>query len=147
MAPTARVELELEKPLDEVFEQLLSFERYGEWNPFVVKVDGAPRAVEGARVVFHVRWPGGGEEKSDELVTRVQKGADSAEVAWRFQGLLSKFGLVRSERVQRLTRLSPTRTRYFTEEIFYGLLARFVPLAKVQAGFEAQIAAMAARVQ
>jgi len=48
----------------------------------------------------------------------------------------------RSERVQRLTRISPTRTRYFTEEIFHGLLARFVPVVRTFAPVVAGVSKM-----
>jgi hypothetical protein len=142
---SARVDVELERPLAEVFESLVNFADYPRWNPFVVKVEGADRAVVGAQVTFHVRWPDGGSATSGELVTRVNPPSEqalTADVVWRFTGLLPALGLVRAERVQHLTRLSPTRTRYESEEIFHGLLTRFIPLAKVQAGFEAQARAM-----
>lgn len=143
--PTARVETELELTLDEAFERLVDFSGYPGWNPFVVKVEGAPRAIEGARVRFTVRWPDGGGAHSGEVVTRVVGPSDSgtAEVAWRFTGPLAALGLVRAERIQVLTRISPSRTRYLSEERFFGLLAGLVPLARVQAGFEAQAAALA----
>jgi hypothetical protein len=142
MARVARVEVELERPIAEVFEKLVSFAEYPRWNPFVVKVDGAARAEVGAEVRFQVRWPGGGAATSGEVVTRVVPPGETAEVVWRFTGVLARFNLVRADRVQRLTRLSESRTRYESEEVFGGLLARFVPLARVQAGFEAQAAAM-----
>jgi len=145
---SARVDVELERPLAEVFESLVNFADYPRWNPFVVKVEGADRAVLGAQLKFHVRWPGGGSATSGEVVTRVNPPSadgNTAEVVWRFTGLLPALGLVRAERVQRLTRVSPTRTRYESEEVFHGLLTAFIPLAKVQAGFEAQARAMAAK--
>ncbi len=140
---SARIDVELERPLDEVFEQLADFSNYGRWNPFVVKVAGAARAEVGARVRFDVRWPDGGRASSGEVVTRVERTATSAELVWRFTGALPEFGLVRAERVQRLTKLGDTRTRYESTEMFDGLLARFIPLARVQAGFAAQARAMA----
>jgi hypothetical protein len=142
---SARVDVVLEKSLEEVFEVVVNFADYPRWNPFVVKVEGATRAELGATMKFFVRWPTGGSATSGEVVTRLvpPSSADTAEVVWRFTGPLASLGLVKADRLQRMTRLSPTRTRYESEEVFTGLLARFIPLANVQAGFEAQARAMA----
>lgn len=139
----ARIDVELDRPLDELFEQLANFADYPRWNPFVVKVDGAARAEVGARVRFDVRWPQGGGASSAELVTKVERTDASAVLVWRYLGVLPTLNLVRAERVQRLTKLGESRTRYQSEEVFHGLLTRFLPLAQVQAGFEAQARAMA----
>jgi hypothetical protein len=139
----ARIDVELDRPLDELFEQLANFADYPRWNPFVVKVDGAARAEVGARVRFDVRWPTGGGASSAELVTKVERTDASAVLVWRYLGVLPTLNLVRAERVQRLTKLGESRTRYQSEEVFHGLLTRFLPLAQVQAGFEAQARAMA----
>ena len=81
----------------------------------------------------------------------------SATWSYRFVSWLDYFNLVRATRIQRLTeiiKVSPSKeegggkeqqrqrttyhTRYYTEEQFSGLLARFVPLKQVQLGFEVQ---------
>jgi hypothetical protein len=143
-APTARVSVELERPMDQVVEQLLHLAAYPRWNPFVVRVEGAARAEPGQQLRFDVRWPQGGGARPSIEVARVALGPNAAEVAWRFTGPLAALNLVRAERVQRVTRLTTTRSRYESEEVFHGLFARLVPLAKVQAGVEAQVRAMGA---
>jgi hypothetical protein len=141
---TVRVQGEIERSLEQVFEQLVQFSDYPAWNPFIVRVDGAARAEAGARVRFTVRWVTGGSTRTFEEVTRVRPpdASNTAEVAWRFNGTLATLGLLNAERVQTLTGLTASRTRYFSEERFGGPLAPFVPYARVQAGFEAQARAM-----
>ncbi len=141
-APTASVAVDFERPMEEVVEQVLHLANYPRWNPFVVRVDGAARAEPGQRLRFEVRWTTGGGARPTIDVRRVTVGSHAAEVVWGFGGPLAALNLVRAERVQRVIKLSATRSRYESEEVFRGLLARFVPLAKVQAGVEAQVAAM-----
>ncbi len=71
MAPSARVECELDAPILVLYEKLVNFEEYRVWNPFVIRVTGAARAVPGATMTFHVRWQGEGEGEttSDEVRT------------------------------------------------------------------------------
>ncbi len=145
--PEARASLEIPASIDRVWKVLTALDRYGEWNPFIVKVDGAATPALGARLVLHVKWHDGGGAASGELVTRVEPPGSSAALAWRFTGLLPTFGLVRAERVQTLTRLDDGRTRYESVETFHGLLASFVPLAKVQRGFERQAEALGRAAQ
>lgn len=140
--PEARASIEIPASIDRVWQVLTALDRYAEWNPFIVRVDGGATPVLGGRLVLHVKWEQGGGASSGELVTRVEPPRASAVLAWRFTGVLPTLGLVRAERLQTLTRLDDTRTRYESVETFHGLLAGFVPLAKVQRGFERQAEAL-----
>ena len=60
---------------------------------------------------------------------------------------MDRYGLVRAERLQELEALGPASTRYATSEFFTGALAAFIPLAKVQEGFERQTAALKVRAE
>jgi hypothetical protein len=145
--PEARTSRELPAGIGRVWQVLTALDRYADWNPFIVRVDGGAAPVVGQRLVLHVRWPDGGGATSGELVTRVDPPGMSAALAWRFTGLLPALGLVRAERLQTLTRLDDARTRYDSVEVFHGLLAPLVPLAKVQRGFERQADALLAAVR
>lgn len=140
--PEARASLEIPASIDRVWQVLTALERYAEWNPFIVRVDGGATPVLGGRLVLHVKWEQGGGASSGEVVTRVEPPGTSAALAWRFTGVLPTLGLVRAERLQTLTRLDDRLTRYESVEIFHGLLASFVPLEKVQRGFERQAEAL-----
>jgi hypothetical protein len=126
---------------------LTALDRYADWNPFIVRVDGAALPLVGRRLVLHVRWHDGGGVTAQERVTRVEPPGASAVLAWRFTGVLPALGLVCAERLQTLTRLDEGHTRYESVEVFHGLLARLVPLKRVQRGFERQAEAMVAAVQ
>lgn len=140
--PEARASIEVPASIERVWQVLTALDRYGEWNPFIVKVDGGATPVLGGRLVLHVKWHDGGGAASGELVTRVEPPGAVAALAWRFTGVLPTLGLVRAERLQTLTRLDDARTRYESVEVFHGLLAGFVPLHKVQRGFERQAEAL-----
>lgn len=141
----AEAEIEIAAPIEKVWRVMLATERYGEWNPFVVRVDGEAKL--GGRLRLHVRWHSGGGARSDELVTRLEPPRDGrATLAYRFTGLLASLGAVAATRVQSLQSEGKS-TRYHTREEFRGWLSWALPLAKVQAGFDAHARALKARAE
>lgn len=152
--PRAYVSLEITAPIDRVWTAMIEMHRYPEWNPFVTRVDGvgaSPRV--GQPMVLHVRWSNGLTLRSPEEIARIEPpardpdGLERAVLEYVFRGPLDRWGLVRGSRVQTLTGLDEGRTRYESEELFTGSLARFVPLASVQDGFERHARALARRVE
>jgi uncharacterized protein YndB with AHSA1/START domain len=155
-SPTAEHSVAIDAPIDVVWSVMTDLPRYGEWNPFVVSItrrDSAPMRV-GTAVSLHVRWSDGGEERTVEVVTRLEppgRGSSSdarrATMEYRYTGWLPRLHLVEGSRLQTLEQAPGGRTVYRTLEVFRGLLAFAVPLAKVQDGFERHAAALAARAQ
>jgi hypothetical protein len=145
--PRATASVEISAPVELVWNALVALDRYPTWNPFVVKVDGAARPEVGGRLVLHVQWPDGSAMKIGQLVTRVDAPGDTATLAWRFQGVMPSLNLVRAERTQTLTRLDASTTRYESVEVFTGLLARFVPLARVLRRFDDNAKALKAHCE
>lgn len=150
----AQTEIAIDAPIALVFEVMLDLARYHEWNPFIVRVDGASGAPKaGDAIRLHVRWSSGGGNSSGERVTRVEHpaltgaGSLSAALEYDFTGPLSALGLVRATRVQTLEQQPGEPTRYATKEEFRGLLVRFLPLAEVQDGFERHARALKARAE
>ena len=144
--PIAESSIEIDAPISIVWEVMLDFPRYGEWNPFLHRIDADGPARVGNRLRLYVRWPSGGGAQSGELVTRVDPPSEEpAVLEYVFTGLLDRIGAVRATRVQSLTRVSSERTTYFTREVFSGWLTWALPLAKVQAGFAAHAQAIRAR--
>ncbi len=143
-APSARAVIDIDAPVERVWQVLSTLSAYPEWNPFVVKVDGAAKAELGKQLVLHVVWSNGRRVSTGELVTRVEP---NAALAWRFTGVLPSLNLVRAERLQTLTALGAGATRYESVESFSGLLARFVPLAGVVEGFGRMARALKVRAE
>lgn len=152
MTPTAECSIEIAAPIEVAWGVMMDLARYGEWNPFIVAVDHPSGEVGvGSRLKLHVKWLDGGGVSSGELITRIETPASTrgatAALEYDFTGPLAALGLVTATRVQSLTALTPTSVRYDSREVFRGLLCRFIPLRKVQAGFTAHANALKARAE
>lgn len=132
---------------------MLDVEAYGQWNPFVFKVDAAPGEMRlGSAFKLHVRWSQGGGATSNEEVTRLDpprpEGTCSrAYWEYRFAGWLDRLGLVRAIRIQHLEQSPGGPTIWRTREEFRGALTAFLPLTKIQAGFDTHAAALKQRAE
>lgn len=134
----------IDAPIERVWSVLVDIDRYPEWSPFVVKVDG-PLAV-GTMLTLHVAMtPNRPVLRQRE---RVSKREELRELSWGT--VMGHPLLLRAERYQRLTRISDGQTRYETADDFEGAL---VPLvfalyrAKIQAGFDATAIALKKRAE
>jgi hypothetical protein len=154
MAPVADATIEIAAPIELVWRVMTDLARYGEWNPFVVEI----RAVDGAFAVgrpiaLRVRWARGGGARTIEVVTRLDApttgpdGTQRSTMEYRYTGWLPLLSLVRGSRQQALEQRPGGPTIYRTSERFTGLLARAVPVAKVQDGFERHARALKERAE
>jgi hypothetical protein len=131
---------------------MVDLDRYPDWNPFIVQVDGPvgrPPAV-GDDLVLHVRWDRGRGVTSTERITRLEPPEGEprrAALAYEFGGPLAALRLVRGQRLQEVEEGPAGTTRYRTEERLHGLLAFAAPLGRVQDGFERHAAALKARAE
>lgn len=139
--PTVRVESIIPAPRGVVWDVLVEFARYPEWNPFTVGVTTTGRV--GDRVLLDVRL-GGRRLKMRE---RMRVFEPQRRVGW---GLYLLGGhLLDCTRVQELEDTPDGQTRYVCYESFRGLS---VPLffgyyrAPMQEGFEAVARALRERV-
>lgn len=144
----AQTAIEIAAPASVVWQIMIDVDAYPEWNPFVVEVRRGPGPLGiGGRLRLRVRWhDGGGATSSEHITVFAPPTAGRAELAYRFTGWLDRLGLVHALRSQTL-QTTPTGTRYETRECFTGALARLVPLARVQAGFERHAAALRRRAE
>ncbi|MBA3548265.1 MAG: SRPBCC domain-containing protein [Nannocystis sp.] len=146
--PAAHATVDIAAPMATVWQVMIDLDAYGEWNPFVVRVErGLGAVAPGSRLKLHVRWHDGGEATSGELVTALEPpGAGRALLAYRFTGWLDRLGLVHALRTQTLVPAAGG-TRYESHEAFSGALARAVPIARVREGFRRHAAALKARAE
>lgn len=141
-------------PIEKVWQVMLNVNDYPAWNPFVVKVETqADVSRPGTAMKLFVKWNDGGSATSGEVIEEAVApvpdgfGIKRAQWSYRFTGPLDKLGLVHAIRFQWLEQRAEGVTMYHTREEFTGLLRAFIPLAKVQNGFERQAKALAKYVE
>jgi len=151
--PFAEATVEIAAPIDVVWRVMTDLPRYCEWNPFVVAIEPLDGVFcVGAAIALTVKWSGSGGASTIEVVDRLDAPATDGEVQrammeYRFLGWLTRLALVRGSRQQSLAQRLGGPTIYRTSERFTGVLARAVPLAKVQDGFERHARALKARAE
>jgi hypothetical protein len=124
--------IEIDAPAARVWSVLMDFDSYGEWNPFVLQVQG--RAVPGERLRVSIRPPG---SRTMTFKPRVLTVAGGREFSW-----LGRFvvpGLFDGEHYFRLEPVGASRVRFIHGEAFSGLLvglARGSLLGATRQGFE-----------
>lgn len=152
MSHQPRATVEIDAPLDRVWAVMLDTAAYGVWNPFVVRVDGPSPPTVGDPIRLHVRFARG-RARSPERVTVLEPPADGpdgvrrAALAYVYEGVPARLGLVRGTRWQRLSRPPGGLTTYATVEEFSGPLVRLAGPARVQDGFERHAAALRRRCE
>jgi hypothetical protein len=113
-----RAEIEIDAPIERVWEILKDVDRYGDWNPFTPRVETTLRI--GDPIHLHVRLIGKRLMHRVEYITRNQPYA----LGWEMK-MGARF-LLHAERVQTLTAIDEHRTRYVTEDCFTGWLRPLV---------------------
>jgi hypothetical protein len=146
--PSASVEIDA--PIERVWAVMVDTASYGEWNPFVEKAECAfPPKVDDP-IVLHVRWANGRSTTSPERVSIVdpphdEGGVRRATLAYVYEGLPSKLGLVKGIRYQRLSQEPGGPTRYETVEEFSGPLVKLAGPKRVEEGFRRHAEALRKR--
>ena len=140
--------IEIDAPIEVVWSVMLDASSYGEWNPFIERAETADPPAVGNPIVLHVRWANGKTTRSPERINEVSPPTDGAAcLAYVYEGLPSKLGLVRGIRFQRLTALGEGRTRYDTVEEFSGPLVPFAGPGRVADGFRRHAEGLKARAE
>lgn len=147
--PFAEATIDIDAPPRQVWDIMLDFPRYHEWNPFIVRAALAGPLRVGAALQLQVRWSDGGVADSGERITEIVAPDEGSggRLVYRFTGWLHILGLVRAARVQQLELLTDGRTRYATREEFRGLLTAGLPLAKIRDGFTRHAEALKRRAE
>lgn len=128
-----QTEIEIDAPAQTVFGILVDFEKYPEWNPLTVRIDGAPEV--GEVITLHVEL---GTQKvvRKHVVSRVDAGE---ALCWTIR--TKQPWLMRGERCQCVEDLGDGRCRYTNDEQVHGLLSGLISVfgfkSKVREALEA----------
>lgn len=151
MDPSA--EIEIDAPLELIWQVMLDTGAYGEWNSFVPRVE-LTQAQVGEPIVLHAMWADGSQSRSVEQVTALEvpasdgDGTTTAVMSYRYRGAPSRLGLVRSTRHQRLTRRADAPvTTYSTVLHLSGPLARFAGPGRIADGLRRHAADLKRRAE
>jgi len=133
-------EITIAAPPEKVWEILMDFPSYGDWNPFVTAIDGESKV--GEQLAASLRLPGGKTRGFKPKVTAVEP-----------ERLFQWFGKVGFDALfggRHSFRLSPTEhgTRFEHSERFTGVLASMMFSMmgrRTEAGFRAMNDALKAR--
>ncbi|TMR06775.1 SRPBCC domain-containing protein [Actinomadura soli] len=129
--------IEISASADEVYGIVTDFDGFPQWNPFIVRAEGAPK--EGARLHNVLRDSGGG---TMAFAPKVLKAEPGRELRWI--GRLWMPGIVDGEHYFRIEPAGNGRVRLIQGERFSGAL---VPVAGGQLDMEDEFAAMNAAVK
>ncbi len=135
--------IEIESPPEAVWEILMDFEAYPEWNPFVTMISGRP--VAGERLDVTLQNPGGKKMDVSPTVT-----AAETNIQFSWLGRLGVKGLFDGHHHFRIEPLTDGSVRFTQSEEFSGIL---VPAlwkmldTKTRAGFETMNAALKERAE
>ncbi len=147
-----RAGVEIDAPIELVWAVMLDTGAYAEWNPFVVRADCPSPPQVGDPIVLHVRWRNGRGTVSPERVSEVTPphdvgGVQRAALAYVYEGLPARLGLVKGTRFQRLSQESGGPTRYETVEEFSGPLVPLAGPSRVEDGFRRHAEALRLRCE
>ena len=142
----------IDAPLDLVWQVMLDTASYGEWNPFVFRVECPSPAEVGVPIKLHVRWANGRTTTSPERITRLEHplhedGLGSARLSYEYEGLPHRLGLVHSVRHQWLSQEDGMPTLYETRQDLTGPMVRFAGPARIIDGFERHAQGLKARAE
>lgn len=134
--------VEIEAPIERVWDILVDFERYGDWNPFTTRVEtdfgiGSPVDLYVTLGPLKLRQP-----ERIEAVQRPELLVWSTKIGHRI--------LLSARREQRLEALGPARCRYVTNDAFNGFLTPLVMLffgRLIRRGFNDMALALKARAE
>lgn len=152
--PEARpgASVEIDAPLETVWAVMMDVASYGDWNPFCFRADCPSPPQAGDPIKLHVRWANGKTQTSPERITLVEgpyddHGTTRATLAYVYEGLPAKLGLVKGRRLQRLSQVPGSPTTYDTVEEFSGPLVALAGPDRVAEGFQRHADALKVRAE
>jgi len=136
-------EIEINADMERVWNVLIDFEKYDQWNPFINRIVG--RAVVGAKIEIHVETRGNKNRKYEPTVTKVEP---SRELRWLGRSLIP--GFLKGEHIFTIEQLRSKQVRFIHREVFDGFLTSLFGKSldrDVKKGFEEMNKALKVRVE
>jgi uncharacterized protein YndB with AHSA1/START domain len=117
-----RAEVEIDAPASRVWSVLVDLPRYGEWNPFTVSMTST--LTIGGPIDMRVRmsrWSITIPQREEVREVRAPEGSSAGRLVWgaTMPGVIA-------QRVQTVTPISETRSRYVTEDTIEGWMGGLV---------------------
>ncbi len=131
MADVVRAEIDINAPIERVWQILRDFAAYPEWNPFTPRVESTLRVGDPIHLTVRLR-----SERPSQRIEYVTHVEPPNRMCWDMR-LGARF-LLHAERCQVLTTIGDG-THYVTEDRFRGLLTPLVMAtfgAAMQRGFD-----------
>jgi hypothetical protein len=144
--------IDIDAPIDVVWQVMLDVDAYGEWNPFITRADCPSPPRVGDPIRLHVTFGNGSKAVSPERISAVvapradNSGVRRAALAYVYEGLPSRLGLLKGTRWQQLAQ-GAGATRYETVELFSGPLVRLAGPGRVADGFRRHAEALKQRAE
>jgi hypothetical protein len=134
--------IHIHRPLEQVWDVLMDFAAYPEWNPFITSISGDP--FPGNRIKVTAKLPG---KKGMEFKPVVLKSEPMSELRWK--GKLIFKGLFDGEHYFILNRLPNGSTALHHGERFSGILPPVLKgmLKKTEMGFQKMNVALKERCE
>lgn len=126
-------EIDINAPAEKVWKILMDFDKYPEWNPFILSLIGKPKLRERLKVTIQLK-----DKKPMVFKPRVTMHKTNERFAWL--GQVGMSGLFDGHHMFELEKLSDQTCKFIHKEQFSGLLVGLFwnSIAdKTQAGFEA----------
>lgn len=136
-------EIEINADTERVWNVLIDFEKYDQWNPFINKIVG--RAVVGTKIEIHIETRGDKNRKYEPTVTKVEP---SRELRWLGRSLIP--GFLKGEHIFTIEQLRSKQVRFIHREVFDGFLTSLFGKSldsDVKKGFEEMNKALKVRVE
>ena len=137
-----RTEIEIGAPPDRVWQALIDFDKYPEWNPFLTRAEGKAAVGVQVKIVFKFG------ARDTTLKCRIVTLEPNRELLWTWHILFP--ALYGGEHRFAIEPLAENRARFVQREVFNGLL---LPLfakgidSSTRQGFEAMDQALKARAE
>lgn len=139
---TLEARIDIDAPVDQVWDVLRNAAAYAEWNPFIPRIEGALQP--GSRLTIRIEPPGGWGMTFKPTVQAVEP---NQLVRWLGHLLLP--GVFDGEHSLQLESIDRNHTRFIQSERFSGLLVPLLGglLARTHRGFEEMNQALKVRVE
>ena len=112
-------EIEIDAPVEKVWDILVDLEKYPEWNPFTKKVESTLLVGDEIHLEVHMR-----KNKIRNQTEIVNLHEPNKKICWGVQYM--KPAILNANRHQVLTPLDGNKTLYYTADKFSGMMAPMV---------------------